>query len=327
MASFRKRSGKWQVQIRISGHTPISKTFHNKETARAWAIKQEQMILTKDLNPSEPHSIPLRHLFKRYSESVTPRKKSAVSELYRLSALSNTWLGVSEISGINSTVIAKFRDERLTQVSCSTVRRELNIVRHVFSVAASEWGYKSLKGIFEEVTIPKEPHHRIRRISKDELSAMWYFLAQQRNPAHLLIAQLALETGMRRSELLNLTFKDIQTDVIEIKTSKSGHPRLVPYTNEALRIIKQIEKGEPDDSIFDISINSLRLAWERARKKACITNLRFHDLRHEAISRMLEHGLSIAEVAAVSGHKDYKSLFRYSHMDVRKITKKLNTRN
>jgi len=323
MASFRKRLGKWQVQVRIRGKAAISKTFPTKEIARAWAIEQERQILSNGYLAKETRGIALRELFDRYRTTVTPKKKSALSESYRLIALSSSSLGRISTASIKPQDIAHYRDERLTMVSSSTVRREMVLLRSVFNVAAHEWGYVLLKGLFQSISLPKESHHRIRRISEDELTQMWDALASQSNPIYLIIAQLALETGMRRSELLNLNIKNINDTVIEVVTSKSGHPRLVPLTNKAKEILSNITLTQ-DSLLFNVHPNALRLAWERARAKSGVNDLRFHDLRHEAISRMLESGLSVAEVATVSGHRDYKSLFKYAHLDVQKITRKLN---
>jgi integrase len=325
MATFRKRSGKWQVQIRIQGKVSLSKTFPTKELARAWAIHTERQVISEGFFPSESPSIPLRELFTRYQESVSIKKKSSVSESYRLSSLSKSKLGAIHSDEIKIVDLAKYRDERLKEVSSSTIRREFVLLRHIFNIASREWGYASLSKLFSNFKLPKETHHRVRRISSDELDAMWDALRSQRNPIYIHIAELALETGMRRSELLNIKIKDINNDLIEVKTSKSGYPRLVPLTDKAKNTIGPLEDNNPNMYLFDIKPNSLRLAWERARNKAGLQDLRFHDLRHEAISRMLEKGLSIAEVATISGHRDYKTLFKYAHLEIRKIAVKLNS--
>jgi len=75
---------------------------------------------------------------------------------------------------------------------------------------------------------------------------------------------------------------------------------------------------------FPVNANAFRLAWERLRKRADLCDLRFHDLRHEAISRFFEMGLSIPEVAVISGHKDARMLFRYTHLRAEDLVKKIN---
>ena len=77
-----------------------------------------------------------------------------------------------------------------------------------------------------------------------------------------------------------------------------------------------------NEQVFPISATCLRLAWNRARNKAGITDLRFHDLRHEAVSRFFEMGMSVPEVALISGHKDVRQLFRYTHLNPENVFKK-----
>jgi len=325
MPTYRKRLGKWQVQVRLAGKPAISKTFPTKELARAWAIQQERLLLSGGILPDKKtNSITLAQLFKRYRDEVTPHKKGHVAERYRLNKLIESDLAPITIGNLKPGDIASYRDSRLKNVSQSTVRRELVLIRHCFSISANEWGYEYLKEIFTKITLPKEAHHRVRRISSEELEKLLSALSDQRNNEYRLIVELALETGMRRSELLNLSFNDVRNGLIEVASSKSGYPRIVPMTAHAKYIISSIQYTDTSHKLFNCSANGLRLAWERARKKSGITDLRFHDLRHEAISCMLEKGLSIAEVATICGHRDYKSLFKYSHIEVRKISVKLH---
>ena len=326
LATYRKRLGKWQVQIRIKDKPAISKTFPTKELARAWAITKERQLLSSDSFELPTPSAPLKEILLRYKDEITPYKKSSYSETYRISALLKSKIASLNTDSISKEDVAKHRDLRLRLVSKSTVRRELVLLRHILNVATHEWGYRSLCGLFDNIKFPKEAHHRVRRVSKDEIDAMWHALANQRNKNYLKAAQLALETGMRRSEILQLKVDDLQHDVIELKESKSGHPRLVPLTARSREILMDSLSKDKDELIFKIKPNALRLAWERARVKAGVNDLRFHDLRHEAISRMLEDGLSVAEVAAVSGHRDYRTLFKYAHLDMKRITKKLDNR-
>ena len=325
MPTYRKRLGKWQVQVRLAGKPAISKTFPTKELARAWAIQQERLLLSGGILPDKiTNSTTLGQLFKRYRDEVTPRKKGHVAERYRLNKLIDSALAPITIGNLKPGDIASYRDSRLENVSQSTVRRELVLIRHCFAISANEWGYEVLKEIFSKITLPKEAHHRVRRISSEELEKLLSALSDQRNTEYRLIVELALETGMRRSELLNLTFNDVRNDLIEVANSKSGYPRIVPMTAHAKNIVSSIECDDMSNKLFNSSSNGLRLAWERAREKSGVFDLRFHDLRHEAISRMLEMGLSIAEVATICGHREYKSLFKYAHMEIRKISDKLH---
>ena len=94
----------------------------------------------------------------------------------------------------------------------------------------------------------------------------------------------------------------------------------MPLTKAARDVLLRLAKQ--DERVFPISANCVRLAWERCRSKAGISDLRFHDLRHEAVSRFFEMGMSVPEVALISGHKDVRQLFRYTHLNPANIFKK-----
>jgi integrase len=137
------------------------------------------------------------------------------------------------------------------------------------------------------------------------------------------IIMLAIQTGLRRSELLDLTWRcvDLERRLAHIPRTKTGKPRTVPLTDEACTILcNQPRNG---DRIFYVSPTALRLAWGRIMKRAGLLDLRFHDLRHEAISRFFELGLSLPEVALISGHRDPRMLFRYTHLRPENVAQKL----
>ena len=144
-----------------------------------------------------------------------------------------------------------------------------------------------------------------------------------RNPLIWPIIDIAVETAMRRSEILSLTWEnvDIQNGTCHLPMTKNGSPRTVPLTSKARQIVKSCFQNS--ELVFPVSSNAVRLSWDRLRARAGINDLRFHDLRHEAISRFFERGLSIAEVALISGHKDPRMLFRYTHLRAEDVAKKL----
>ena len=127
---------------------------------------------------------------------------------------------------------------------------------------------------------------------------------------------------MRRSEILNLRWVDIDLDsgFATLFDTKNGEDRRVPLTKTARDVLSKLPNQ--DEMVFPISANCVRLAWERTRKKAGISDLRFHDLRHEAVSRFFEMGMSVPEVALISGHKDVRQLFRYTHLNPTNVFKK-----
>ena len=129
---------------------------------------------------------------------------------------------------------------------------------------------------------------------------------------------------MRRGELLSLRWKDFDCvcQTIGVFRTKNGHPRTVPLTPSAMVVLSGLVRRH-QDLIFPVSANAVRLAWERLKGKATISDLRFHDLRHEAVSRFFEMGLWVPEVSLISGHRDPRMLVRYTHLSPTALAKKM----
>jgi integrase len=117
---------------------------------------------------------------------------------------------------------------------------------------------------------------------------------------------------------------DLQARTAHLQQTKNGESRTVPLSAAALAILETRERPAESDVVFPATGNAVRLAWERLKKRAGVDDLRFHDLRHEAISRFFEHGLSMPEVSAISGHKDPRMLMRYTHLRAQDIAGKLS---
>ena len=145
-----------------------------------------------------------------------------------------------------------------------------------------------------------------------------------RNPLIHAMIVLALETAMRLSELLRIErgHVDGQACTLLVPVTKNGDPRTIALTPVALAMLQVIvpdEKGR----LIPSSASAVKQAWRRLVKRAGIEDLHFHDLRHEAISRLFERGLTMPEVALISGHRDPRMLFRYTHLKAEDVAKKL----
>lgn len=134
---------------------------------------------------------------------------------------------------------------------------------------------------------------------------------------------LAIETGMRRGELLSIRWQDVDqiAGTIRILKTKDDHPRTIPLTPKAVEILTSLERK--DARVFPVTTNAVRRAWGRLRRRAGLEDLRLHDLRHEAVSRFFEYGLTVPEVALISGHRGPRMLSRYTHLRPEKIAEKL----
>ena len=118
---------------------------------------------------------------------------------------------------------------------------------------------------------------------------------------------------------------DFNHHQISLEKTKSGYPRQIPMTHTSEGVLKGLWKASEsqDGLVFDLSPNAVRLAFGRIRKRCGLTSVRFHDLRHEAISRWFDRGLTMPEVATISGHRSLSQLMRYSHADTKALANKI----
>jgi len=326
MATIRKRGQSWQAQVRRQGHAPITKSFLKRADAELWA-KQTEVALDREdfgIMPRAQKSPPLSDLLFRYRKEITPRKRGEVAERYRLKILLQHDIARIPISKLTSSAIARYRDERLRVVSPSSVRRELVILRHCLEVARKEWDAPLKENPVHNIQVPSDGKARERRLSPKELQALLTAADKCRNKFVKPVIQFALATGMRRGEILKLTWADIDKEsrTAKIRETKNGDPRTIPLSKSALAVLEDCAPST--GLVFPISANALRLAWERTKARAELDDLRFHDLRHEAVSRFFEMGLNVPEVAMISGHKDPRMLFRYTHPKATDVARKLS---
>ena len=307
MATITKKNGKHQVQIRKVGLPYYCKSFTYLADARQWALKIESGLERGEQPSTLSANIKFNHLADRYAETIIPQFKSAKREVSRLRLMQER-MGHISIESMTNSFFAEYRDKRLKLVSAQTVKHEINIVRRVIKHATQEWGLILPLGI-PNIRLPKLPKGRSRRISEDELRRIKHHLS----PIMADLVDLALDTAMRRSELLAICSSDIEWDYsrVNVLDTKNGNSRTVPLTLKAASILAQYSHSE---DCFLIAPDSVSQAFRRAVKSEAILGLTFHDLRHEAITRLFEKGLSIPQVAGISGHNDYRMLARYTHL-------------
>jgi integrase len=275
----------------------------------------------------------LRDILDRYEAEVSSRKRSP-SDAYHLRPLRAAF-GHKRETELTPSDLAAFRDTRLGQVATSTVRKEMTLLISVLTVANQEWAQSFKLDAFKAIRKPAANRARDRRLTDNEAPRLLWALSDLKSPMVRHVFQFALATGMRRGEVLSLTWNniDMQNRVAHLPMTKNGEPRRVPLSSSARQVLLDLLEGPqrapeslPDASkqhVFLITANAVRLAWNRVRKKAGVQDLRFHDLRHEAISRFFELGLSVPEVALISGHKDARMLFRYTHLKAENVAQKL----
>jgi integrase len=272
----------------------------------------------------------LADLIIRYRDTVTPKKRGADAERRALQAFLRQAICEKRLSELSSSDFANYRDQRLNSAKAATVKRMLAVLHHIFGTARDEWQLPFKENPLDKVKLNCPSNRRERRLRDGELERIIEAAKKTRNRVILPIILFALETGLRRSEILSARWLHLDQDkrLLRLPVTKNGHSRSIPLSLSALALLQGLrrEKDKEDDEerIFPVTANGLRLSWERLRNRAGIDGLRFHDLRHEAISRFFETGLTAPEVALMSGHRDMRMLFRYSHAKNLEIIRKMD---
>ena len=323
MATFRKRNGKWQAIVRQKNIGTASRSFIKKTQAIKWALEQEERIERGVFGSIEPSEVTLGELLNRYSQQITPAKRGAETEQRRLNRLINDSISDYSIEQLTSQTLASFRDRRLLdgQRACEY---DLILIRHCLKVAMSEWGLMLSVNPVDQIKKPPSPKARERRLNDGEYERLEAASKLTQNAHIWPIVVFAIETGMRRGEILGLTWDniDLKRRTAFLPLTKNGSSREAPLSTKAVCVLQQ-QRMRTGISPFPVNSNAFRLAWDRLRGRAGLNDLRFHDLRHEAISRFFEMGLTVPEVALISGHKDVKMLFRYTHLKVDSVVSRL----
>lgn len=267
-----------------------------------------------------------------YRTRVSMLKKGYAQEKYRVEQLSRSFLGPKTVRNVTSVDIATYRDQRLAEInprtkkaiSPSSVRLEMSLLSSFFDICRIEWGLCDENPV-SKVRKPKSPPGRDRRLTAREDRLIARYTHQHANTELYSIVALALETAMRQGEILKLAWEHInlKTGIAHLPSTKNGTKRDVPLSQRAREALSRLGP-KPSGRVFCYTSDGLKSTWRFMTIKLEIEDLHFHDLRHEAISRLFELGtLDVMEVAAISGHKSLSMLKRYTHLSATKIVKKL----
>ena len=324
MATYRKRNGKWQAIVRNKTIGTTSRSFHTKQAAIKWVISVEEQIEAGTFDTLRPTHITLGELLQRYAREVTPVKRGATTELRRLHRLIRDPVSSLKVSQLTSQAIAAFRDRRVLD-GRRTCHYDIILIRHCLKIAMNEWGLMMSSNPVDRVKMPPSSPARNRRLEVGEFERLEEAAKRTKNPHIWPVIVFAIETGMRRGEILGLKWEhvDLERRIAFLPMTKNGSSREVPFSTKAAQVLAKQRQRNDTPSPFPVTSNGFRLAWDRLRSRAGLADLRFHDLRHEAISRFFELGLNIPEVAVISGHKDPRMLFRYTHMRAEELVDRL----
>lgn len=369
MGTITKRGElQWQAKVRRKGYPAQSRTFSYKEDAEKWVRDLERAADTGGVvDRREAEKNTLGAILLRYRAEVTPAKKSASIEAVKIDViLKDAVLPKLKMSAVTSSAVAAWRDRRLKQVSGATVNREIDVLSAVFNHARREWDVH-VENPIPLIKRPDKARARDRRFSAEEerylLAALTggerladgTFSKGARNPWLLPLVKLAIETAMRRGELLSLSWEnvDLVRQTAHLPDTKNGDARTVPLSTRAVAVLKALPTPEAEEdlegdteaqrsgAVFPTTALALRKGFARAIERAqeqyradCkqakrrpapgfLEDVHFHDTRHEAASRLAEKLTNVLELSAVTGHRDLRMLKRYYHPRAEDLAKKL----
>lgn len=341
MASIRKHVGKkgtsYNVEIRMKGFPPQRATFKSLTKAKAWVQTTESAIRDgRHFTTTEARKHTLKELITEYLEEVTSKNPKARSQQFQLEYWRDE-LGHLVLADVTPKIINTKKKELLKGLtptgnvrSPATVKRYLSALSQAFTYAVKELELLNENPV-SKVTKPTEPRGRVRYLSKDEeingeivdgeKTRLLKACSQSENPYLYVVVVLAISTGMRQGEIMNLTWKDI--DIVQgqitLHDTKNGESRAVALTGKALELVKAYPRRLDTLLLFPSKLNSdkpmnLRKPWVKALKQAEVEDFHFHDLRHTAASYLAMNGATLHEIAEVLGHKTLTMAMRYTHL-------------
>ena len=326
MATFRFRSSRWQARVRRQGHPDETRSFLTHKEAERWARTVESGIDHGSfISPTQAKKTTLGDLIQRYIAEVLPSMKGATDDTIRLKAICRRPICRNSIASLSPAKIAEYRDLRLKGVAPGTVVRELAYLSSIINHGRREWGIHANNPV-ALVRKPTQPKGRERVLSLAERERLLVELQPtgRRNTWMPSVVILALETAMRRSELLALRWGNINLErrTATLQMTKNGESRIVPLSTTAIQTLTSMPQSVCG-AVFPITSCALAANFDNAVERAKLPDLHFHDLRHTAITNMANKLPNLIELAAVSGHKSLKMLQRYYHPDVEDLARKL----
>ncbi|PKY11323.1 integrase [Acidithiobacillus marinus] len=336
----------WQVKIRKQGFPAQSKTFRSKVEAKSWAMSVEtDMERGHWRDQSEADATTLHEALTRYADEVIPRKKAGNRELGFIRQWQTRAVAEISLSRIRSKdIVGVIKEMENEGKAPKTISLHLGVVSHLFSVAVSEWGMEGLNNPVQiaKARKPKLPQGRDRRLIDNEETMLLDECRKAQTPWLLPVVRFAIETAMRAGEILEtkgttdpetgerpvlstgLLWKhvDMKKQTAFLPETKNGEPRTVPLSSTAMEVLKSLPRSM-NGKVFDTTYEAIHLSFSRTCKRAGIKGLHFHDLRHEATSRLFEKGLNPMQVSSITGHKTLQMLKRYTHLKAEDLVKLL----
>jgi integrase len=331
MASIIKIGNKWRAQVRRKGFEVYTRTFATKTLAAAWAAGIESDIV-RGLAPSAQHVAGRRYTVGDAIRDYRALRRSrpildTSTEHYTLHQLA-AGLGHSGAADLRVDDLVGYAQRRHDMgAGPYTVNMDIGKLGTVLRVVSASKGMnlpdvvQQARPLLKHLGLIGGGGQRERRPTEDEMHRIDGYLRAQPNGAlYAAATQWAVETAMRQGEIARIRWSDVDAErkLVLVRDrkdprEKAGNDQWVPLLPPAWALLQALPRGE-DERIFPIGASSISKAFTAACRALSIPDLHFHDLRHEAISRLFEAGYRIEQVALVSGHKTWTHLRRYTNL-------------
>lgn len=303
-----------------------SKTFERRPAAAAWIAKREEELQAPGAMSTAGKDDPtLRQAIERHELEV---KRMGRTKAQVLRSIKDFDIATKRCSEIGSTHIVAFARELAKTRSPSTVASYMVFLSGVFEIARPAWGYPLDRQAMADAMIVAakqgltgRSNERNRRPTLEELEKLMSFFAARKDDSvpMVVLTAFAIFSTRRQGEIVRIQWSDLDEPhsrilVRDMKDPKgaAGNHTWVELPPEAMQVIKSMPRTS--DEIFPFKGDTINVAWRNACRLLSIPNLKFHDLRHEGVSRLFEMGNTIPQVASVSGHRSWQNLQRYTHI-------------
>ena len=334
MATIEKRTAdngaiSYRVKIRLKGHPVETATFDRITDAKHWVQNTEAAIREgRHFKTSQGKKYTLATLIDRYIKEILDLSGR---DTYNQRLYLKYWkeqLGDYVLTDVSAALIAEHRNKLIGSVnrygkklSPTSANRYSTALGHVFTIAIKQWELVENNPV-QRIQKLKEPRGRVRFLSDPEREKLLQACKDSDNPYLHLIVVMALSTGARKGEMLNLKWQDVSLErrIITLHETKNGERRALPIQGFLFQLLSKHAKVKRVDCDFVFPSAKkkqpidIRTAWENAVKNAELEDFRFHDLRHSAASYLAMNGASLAEIAEVLGHKTLQMVKRYAHL-------------
>ena len=322
MATFlerRNRDGQligYQAQVRKKGYPTQVKTFDRRADAVAWAtVIESEMVRRVHVDRSKAERTTFREAVEVYIRDVAPSHKGARDEILRLKRFlrDEPKLASHALATLTTRLFEEYRDRRLKDVVAGTVKRELGLLHTVIEAVRKSHGM--IENPISDVRRPSVRDARDTRLHPGEEDKLLGECRKARNP------------WLTPAVLLALRWDCVDLDRLHahIPDSKTGKGRHVPLSPRAYKVLWELgaEERPSDGAVIGTTAEGIKQSFERARARAKMEHFNFHDLRHEATSRLFERGWNVMEVASVTGHADLQMLKRYTNLRASDLARKM----